>query len=60
MAPLRLGICMRSSSVEDVMAPVRLVFRTRDESSEEEECKGVSVEKRQIYKRNDQAHNPGS
>lgn len=42
------------------MALIRLVFCTRDELIEKEERKGISVEKKQIYKRNGQAYNPGS
>ncbi len=43
---------MQSLSVEDVIAPVQLVFRLRNELIEEEKYNGISVKKRQIYKWN--------
>lgn len=46
--------------VKDVMAPILMVFCTKDELIEEEKYKHISIEKREIYKQNSLAYNPGS
>lgn len=54
-----LEIHIRSSALKDIIITI-LVFRNMDESMKKEESKSISIEDRQIYKRNSPVHSPGS